>query len=626
MGALHADNRVDRARVGEKAFNLKALMSMGFRVPPTFVIHRDSDLAKADDLRAWLTHAVGNTRDWHLAVRSSSTAEDTERESKAGHFLTELGHFDLPSLLDAIRRVQRSGPEMAVVVQPIVEACWSGVLFSCDPLTFERASPLIAWTKGLGDGLVSGERAAQHLRPTPDGSVLEGDWPSTADCLNDLIGLGTAWELANGGPADIEWAIDEQHRLWALQARPVVLPRADLVPLAGADSFARLPSIVAAHHKIRLRKTAAELGVVMAPAVVETRHGNPDEAYVDETPALGRAAAASVVLLHPERVNNGVVREFSPVRGSDVEFWTRGCRRYAIRRYPSVAGAGPAKRSVLNAGLAVSWMATAIVQAVWDAFATGIIRRTAAGYIIDIAQGHFVPKGVVATSTILLDQDKHVLSSVWRDQATAYRFIDGFVVTETPPEEQLELDPAQLADIATTLDPLFDRYPSAALEFGLLSHPPGFRTYLIDVAEGDAESMPLDVDMINSGVISTGRCQGRIHHPAAAKKSVLDSHLHDRFETEAIGAGPVVVAADCASVDLLPYLSAPGVVGFVFEQGSMLAHLSVVLREKGIPAVAVDDPIAFAELTEGLIVDLDAASRGLAREDRVQAVVAAGSP
>jgi len=273
--------------------------------------------------------------------------------------------------------------------------------------------------------------------------------------------------------------------------------------------------------------------------------------------------------------------------------------------------------SVLQAGLGQSWTATAIIQAVWDAAATGIIRRTDDGYIIDVAQGHFVPKGVVTTSTIILARDRSVVGAQWRDQAVAYHFVDGHVVTETPPKRQLRLPDDQLARIADTLDPLFDVYHDAALEFGVLDRGGAFEVYLIDIAEGDASSVKLDHDMIGSGVLSTGRCQGRVQRIDNQSAGALDLHLHDRQG----GAGgpdkePVIIVADRASTDLLGHVCAPGVVGFIFRQASMLAHLPVVLREKGIPAIALEDDIAFRALTTGMLLEIDASSRLATARDR----------
>jgi phosphohistidine swiveling domain-containing protein len=607
--------------IGAKATNLNLLMAMDLPVPAMFALPDDSNPIDRADLWEWVgAHASEERGEWQLAVRSSSAQEDGHLESKAGHFLSLIGSFDRGALLEAIDRVRRSGPDMGVIVQRLVDARYAGAFFSCDPLTFERRVATIAWTEGLADDLLNGSISGQLARLDRSGRVTEGSWPGQSADLELLRAAAAKLEKLFGAPADIEWAIDQSGQLWFLQARPVVLPAPTHISLGDAASIDSLPSTVRQHHKIRLRRQAAMLGVKMAPAVAATHSGSSRHIANMSSP-FQAAAAASVVLLHPEHINCAIVREFAPTQGTGMRTWTERCRRYAIRRYPSVDGIQSAVSSVLQAGLGQSWTATTIVQAVWDAAATGIIRRTDDSYIVDIAQGHFVPKGVVTTSTILLARDGAVINAQWREQATAYHFIDGHVVTETPPKRQLRLPDDELALIARTLDPLFDVYCDAALEFGILDHDGTSEVYLIDVAEGDASSIKLDQDMIASGVISTGVCNGNVVRIENRSAGALDSHLHDR-QGLARGAGddPVIIVADRASTDLLGHVCAPGVAGFIFRQASMLAHLPVVLREKGIPAIVLEDDETHLALATGLAIEVDASSRLATARDRIRSL------
>lgn len=605
--------------IGNKAANLQTLIEMGLPVPALIAIPAGGVLADPCKLLTWLEEQTPSGEGgWRLAIRSSSAQEDGAIESKAGHFLSLLGTFDGDGLLDAIERVSQSGPDMGVIVQLLVEARHAGAFFSCDPVSFERNVATIAWTEGLADELLDGTVTGEHVRLDSCGQISDGVWPGTQYHLDTLAATARDLEKSFGAPADIEWVIDHTGQLWFIQARPVVLPPPTQLALDHLANFDLLPPIVRQHHKIRLRRQAALLGVPMAPATAVTRVRGRPEGY-GLSPAFDGAAAASIVLLHPEHINCAIVREFAPLQGNPVEKWTEKCRRYAIRRYPSVDGIEAALGSVLQAGLGQSWTATAVIQAVWDAAATGIIRKTDEHYLIDVAQGHFVPKGIVTTSTILLARDRARVNAIWRDQPTAYHFVDGHVVSESPPRSQLRLPDALLGQIAETLDPLFDVYREAALEFGILDHGDKFEVYLIDIAEGDASSITLDGDMISSGVLSTGLARGHVRRIDNKKSGAFDSHLYDqpaRARTDQ--AESVIIVADRASTDLLGHICSPGVAGFIFRNASTLAHLSVVLREKGVPAVTLEDDAAFARLTEGLLVELDASTRLSDARNRVR--------
>lgn len=614
---IELDSKISWKRdvVGGKAQHLGELLALGLPVPPTAVVGIGEYPGELAPLYTWLEQILG-AEPWKLAVRSSSATEDTELASKAGHFLSLLGEFDRSGLSTALARVRASGAEMAVIVQPLLQATVAGVLFSCDPLTYSREQMIVDWTTGLADQLVGGEEQGESLQVTNEGHPVRGVWPFSPDLLRDLLTAARTVQAEWRRPVDLEWVIDSESRLWIVQARPVVLPLGRAVALASETAFADLPSLVREHPKSRLRRHAVRLEIPMAPAIVEVAVDSPRD---EKPPALGKCAGVSIVLLYPERVGDQVVREFAPVRGSDVEFFTKTCRRYSVRRYPKLDTVVAAKTAVHEAGLRSSWVSAVIVQAIWSAHATGIVHRSADGYLIEVALGHFVPKGIVPTSRILLNREKQVVSAVWAEQPTAYHFMDGHVVTETPPREQLRLDEETLARIAHTFDPLFDIYGEAVLEFGVLDGDDGPRVYLIDVAEPAAKDVNLNADLISSGVLSPGKCRGRLIRVELAEVGALDRHLHDRRSATVVEGEPVVILAERASVELLPYVGAENVVGFIFERGAILAHLCVVLREKGIPAIllnAADD----ARLSAGAEVAVDATSRALTASERVKVV------
>jgi pyruvate,water dikinase len=225
------------ALAGNKAATLALLRRAGFEVPPGMVVPADA-LVVADELPQTIQAALRNVPDllgpapW--AVRSSSTAEDTEQASFAGQFETVLG-VDVDGLADAVLRVRKSGfsdrvkayrgergpGSMAVLIQPMIAAEAAGVAFTVDPVS-GRQRTVVEAVEGLGERLVSGAATPERWVVEEDGSV---EAPSAATVLGAAraraIGdLGRRVEAHLGSPQDIEWAIANDI-LWLLQARPI---------------------------------------------------------------------------------------------------------------------------------------------------------------------------------------------------------------------------------------------------------------------------------------------------------------------------------------------------------------------------------------------------------------------
>jgi pyruvate,water dikinase len=179
-----------------------------------------------------------------LAVRSSAIGEDAARHSFAGLLDSELG-VDAERLPGAIARVWASafspralayrsrlgigltGLATAVVVQEMVDATVSGVLFTRHP--DEPGTVVVSAAPGLGEGVVQGTAECEtHRISRSDGGLTSALVPGAPAALAEaelrrLVALGLEVEQALEGPQDVEWALDSCRRLHLLQARPVTL-------------------------------------------------------------------------------------------------------------------------------------------------------------------------------------------------------------------------------------------------------------------------------------------------------------------------------------------------------------------------------------------------------------------
>lgn len=256
----------DEARFGGKAAQLGQALRAGLPVPPGFGLSSsfvsrlvaEDPAAKADLVRAFL--GLGRP----VAVRSSAIGEDSAGASFAGQHETVLNVRTPEALLAAVARVDGSArtgaalgyrqklgltlePRMGVVVQALVEADCSGVLFTRNPLSgADERTIEAAW--GLGEVVVAGLVTPDRYRVARGGRVLErsaGDkdlaivWddgggtreiavePSRVGelCLSDarlerLEQLASRCEAAFGGTQDLEWSF-VQDELFLLQRRAI---------------------------------------------------------------------------------------------------------------------------------------------------------------------------------------------------------------------------------------------------------------------------------------------------------------------------------------------------------------------------------------------------------------------
>ena len=208
------------------------------------------------------------------AVRSSATVEDSETLSFAGQGDTFLCVHDAQHILEAVKKTWLSAyspravtylhtkgvplrsVRMAVVVQEMVRAEVSGVMFTANVVTQQTDQLLIDATWGLGEAIVSGrvtpdsfvvnkmpleivhrQLGTKHLYSTPfppnhPTCTVFRDTPlqkRQVFALTDeqLVKVATAGRYIEDGlgqPQDIEWSIKDGD-LIILQTRPITTLR-----------------------------------------------------------------------------------------------------------------------------------------------------------------------------------------------------------------------------------------------------------------------------------------------------------------------------------------------------------------------------------------------------------------
>jgi pyruvate,water dikinase len=302
---LHTNNAT-LALVGGKGANLAKLSQAGFPVPGGLLVTTEayrnyvqanhlenliqnrlthlqpedptSLRSTSNQIRAWFTQgtippelvvifkeAYASLGECPVAVRSSATAEDLPDMSFAGQQDTFLNVVGEEALLRAMvdcwsslwtaraigyrarNGISHQDVTLSVVIQEMVPAEASGVLFTANPLSGQRTETVIDATLGLGEALVSGQVDPDHyvvdtakrlitsktlgakaiaIRGAADGGVISeetGDAGRQALPDEQILALAELGAQVTGiyqFPQDIEWAW-AGGQLYLLQSRPI---------------------------------------------------------------------------------------------------------------------------------------------------------------------------------------------------------------------------------------------------------------------------------------------------------------------------------------------------------------------------------------------------------------------
>ena len=379
----------DLALVGGKAGKLGELARQGLPVPPGIVVTTDVYLAfvAATPLRTIIPEALGsirpeqpgtieaasqrirtafestdfpdeirtkladayetfvkNHRVRFSAVRSSATAEDLEGASFAGLQDTYLNVTGVDAVLLAIKKCwgslftprvlvyrqrksfDHASVHLAVLVQKMVDAIVSGILFTRDPNTGENHM-IVEAGFGLGELIVGGEVTPDHY--VIDGATLkavhkqiseqkvrlvraEGGGNRREEVPADLrhaqklpdarlarlVSLARLIESHYRRPMDVEWCGDAD-ALYIVQARPVTTIPTSTAPGAGTEravaeakgeempilrGFGASPGV--ATGTARILRGAADMDRLKAGEVLVTSMTTPDM-----VPAMSQASA-----------------------------------------------------------------------------------------------------------------------------------------------------------------------------------------------------------------------------------------------------------------------------------------------------------------------------------------------
>ncbi len=215
---------------------------------------------------------ISNKEKQTVAVRSSASDEDGAKLSFAGQMDSFLNVSSFEQFINSLKlcwaslfgervvlyRMQNKidpwDVNIAVVVQQMIEADVSGVVFSVNPLNSKPDELLITSTFGLGEGLVSGNLDADTFVVNPKGKILKTEIGQKKQAVVFSVEGGTVYQDVDNIdsniatlnqkqikkltklsllvarerelPQDIEFSI-KHNKIYLLQSRPITSLKKD---------------------------------------------------------------------------------------------------------------------------------------------------------------------------------------------------------------------------------------------------------------------------------------------------------------------------------------------------------------------------------------------------------------
>ena len=620
---------------GGKAHGLYLLAKNGYPIPETIAIQATADIDDINNVelqkelhQKLSPFAVNGMFD--LAVRSSCTLEDDYTNSMAGHFTSILGTMSFEDILTNIKnvikgleKVSAHNGKMGIVIQPKVNADYSGVLFSSDPISYSKKQMVITYTNGIGDKLVSGEASGTDvIIKIKDGECVSDDIMDEPfqTLLYLLAQKSKQLEDILKYPLDIEWAIAGSV-LYFLQCRPLtsITATPSVLCAVNKQNLSSLPAQLVSHDKIKLRLTAQEANILISDAYVCIRNTCNDPGISLDISKSNDCRGYSAVIIYPQRLSNKVIRSFvgdkMKVFGSITD-----CCRYGIRSFPEYEGLTACLAGYSEKLDSEYWISATIIQEIFDPLYTGVIQRIPEGFIIEITRGHFLTKGVVPTSQYIVSNQGYILEKNEIQQRTWLKIIEGHViycVCNNGDESLVSLRDIDIKNIIQCFNPVL-KTDSNVVEFGLLQQTEDvLKPYLIDFVD---DNSPINISSadIKSGIISYGSITGK---PIVVEKIDADSlneHFHNTLSETTKSNEKIIFICKNPELALLALVNQyePQNIGFVFENCAVGAHMAVILREKGIPAIRIGS--SFYTLPRQGNCTVDAKTPGLLPKERLK--------
>jgi len=501
-------------------------------------------------------------------VRSSHTQEDGLIKSMAGAFRT-ISNLQPDEVISAINEVvshsfssSPNEPVTGVIVQRQIKSLIAGVLFTSNPINKKKKQAIVSATTLDGANLMTGKDAGNtYFIDSNEVKLISGTQDIPKKYLNDFVKYIESFRGSYQLPADIEWVIDENETVWFVQIRPItgIGPESNAYFDLGENFVDSIDE-----EKNNVRYLAKRFGLYASKGRQLKLSTDSKEKDISKLLTGFPSGCVVSVILHQSYQHIGLAKR------TFGKFNTICEKIFKILEY--------FKDDYLEIQIT-------LLEIISPEF-SGIIKKEENAVIIDITKGHYLTKGVVASSSYVLDQSYNVLKNKEEMQH------EHFLATENGQKKiredvKLSFSQNQIGLIARSLAPLLDYFP-CILEFGVMKD--GKLLLMGYIKEKNTETARFALE---TGVISEGVIEGVlvIDKEDLTKNNSFNSHFEcsENYDDDTTN-GNIIIYATRASLNLKIYIKKYGAnrIGFIFKEFSSLNHFCIRLRELNIPALFVD--------------------------------------
>jgi len=626
----------DKKIVGNKAWNVSYLKSHGYLVPDGFCltslffsnylefnsISLDSECIQDDIMQGKYTHEqvrlIGafytDLEDKAIvAVRSSGANEDDHYSSMAGIYKSILHVSKFRDLLHAIKICWASfcldsasfaKENVNIFVQKQLAPEWSGVLFTQDPI-LKDDSIYIEIVQGMGDSLVNGTAQSRKVTYRPSVSSFINEESAGIDSIKPLL-LDLAMQAIRikellGGDQDIEWAF-QNDKVYILQARPIVKRQLQLdsIEIISGDNIDRVlrvePGNIREYYSDYIRKhlwinNFARINDIHIPAgyFIIYNRSLADKIHDND---LARIFKTDVVSIQYKGTEKKKISETSKLKESMIKI----------------------AEELDDDEYIVVYIREYIPNEL-SGFSTMSHNNVIIEYSIGGLMG--LGSGMVAPSTCIIDDKMEITSHNFCENDYYFLYDSKKMSFEYSKYEgsQGPLSECLLKGIFFMTNKISGKFLNARIEWYIYDD----RIYLKDLSleESTNEICP-DIGHIMSPGIIKGEIikleNMDLFHELLIKYDISVNASPDRAIAERseslVDLIDRIKEKDSAIILAeypIPSLSIlmGHVAGFIFEKGSLLSHLGIILRENKIPAILM--PGSMEEYCEGEMVNFDEA-------------------